>query len=243
MSAAFGGYPVAQTEVGYYYFEDTPNRDFEKAQYWFRRAADQEQHNSEFMLGFMYLNGLGVDEDAEKAHELLGRAARAGLAEAQYYYGQNFHYGTGAKQDFSEAMTWLQKAADQEYARAYKVIAHLYEKGEGVSKSAERQRKYLQAAADLGDLDSLTLLGLSYPITDQRRIQSLEKAANAGYPKAMYHLGRFWRLKCPRQSSDREYGYQWLKKAADAGFEKAQDAMASMPDNKCTGSLWNASDL
>ena len=65
------------------------------------------------MLGGMYADGQGVQEDIDQAISWLRKAAEQGLAEAQYELGQMYANGRGVPQDDTLAEMWLRKAAEQ----------------------------------------------------------------------------------------------------------------------------------
>lgn len=59
------------------------SRDSGKAFYWFGKAADQEDHRGQFLLGECYEQGGGVETDLERAVELYRAAAKGGCEEAE----------------------------------------------------------------------------------------------------------------------------------------------------------------
>ena len=57
--------------------------DYRAAFHWLVSAADKEQPKALYGLGFMYLNGLGIEPDNETAFALYHRAAELGSLEAR----------------------------------------------------------------------------------------------------------------------------------------------------------------
>jgi len=53
--------------------------DFNKAFYWYKKAADAGLASSQFNLGLMYVKGQGVAKDLTKAKELFRQACENGL--------------------------------------------------------------------------------------------------------------------------------------------------------------------
>lgn len=59
--------------------------DYEKAFKWLKKAADEGNHLSEFVVGKMLCNGTGTEKDTEAGTEYLTRAANSGNEYAQNY--------------------------------------------------------------------------------------------------------------------------------------------------------------
>lgn len=59
--------------------------DYEKAFKWLKKAADEGNHLSEFVVGKMLCNGTGTERDTESGTEYLTRAANSGNEYAQNY--------------------------------------------------------------------------------------------------------------------------------------------------------------
>ena len=59
--------------------------DYEKAFKWLKKAADEGNHLSEFVVGEMLCNGTGAERDTEAGTEYLTRAANSGNEYAQNY--------------------------------------------------------------------------------------------------------------------------------------------------------------
>ena len=58
--------------------------DFDEAVKWFRLAAEQGDHSSQFMLGSMYFQGQGVPLDFDEAVKWFRLAAEQGSSDAQF---------------------------------------------------------------------------------------------------------------------------------------------------------------
>ena len=79
------------------------------------QAGDTE---AQFVLGIMYANGSGVEQDFKEAVKWFRKAAHQGYARAQYNLGGMYRDGLGVEQDLKEAVKWYQKAAEQGNADA-----------------------------------------------------------------------------------------------------------------------------
>ena len=64
----------AQNNLGLIYFDA---KDYEKARYWFEKAAeaDKKEVQAKLALGFIYFNGLGVPQDLQKSRYWLKKFA------------------------------------------------------------------------------------------------------------------------------------------------------------------------
>ncbi len=76
MALAKEGYPLAECQIGYFYFDGLGvEKNLEKAHYWTRRAADHGDRDAQFNLGWFYEEGIGAQKDREQAIFWYRRAA------------------------------------------------------------------------------------------------------------------------------------------------------------------------
>ncbi len=68
LALAEQGYPLAECQVGYFYYEGLGvEKNLEKAVYWTRRAADHGDRDGQYNLAWFYEDGIGVGRDIEQA--------------------------------------------------------------------------------------------------------------------------------------------------------------------------------
>ncbi len=68
MTLAKQGYPLAECQIGYFYYDGLGiDKDLEKAVYWTRRAADHGDRDGQYNLAWFYEEAIGVDRDMEQA--------------------------------------------------------------------------------------------------------------------------------------------------------------------------------
>jgi len=68
MILAEQGYPLAECQVGYFYYEGLGvKRDLPQAVYWTRRAADHGDRDGQYNLAWFYEDAIGVERDIEQA--------------------------------------------------------------------------------------------------------------------------------------------------------------------------------
>ena len=76
-------------------------------------SASQGYASAQYNLGFMYRDGLGVDQNYERAKEYYEAAAKQGYSVAQLNLGGLYYNGKGVEQSFETAREWWMKAVEQ----------------------------------------------------------------------------------------------------------------------------------
>ena len=62
------GYPLAECQIGYFYYEGLGvEKDLEKALYWTRSAAEHGDRDGQYNLAEFYEDAIGVERDIEQA--------------------------------------------------------------------------------------------------------------------------------------------------------------------------------
>lgn len=73
---AEAGYPLAECQIGYFYYDGLGvEKDMEKALYWTRRAASHGDRDGMFNLAWFYEDGIGTEKDEEQARFWYKQAA------------------------------------------------------------------------------------------------------------------------------------------------------------------------
>jgi TPR repeat protein len=98
----------------------------------FLAASEKGHADSQFNLGLMYEQGIGVGKDEKKAVFWYGKSAAQGNAAAQFNLGVLYENGRGTKVDFARANEWYRKASVQGDALAVGNLGMLYVRGDGV---------------------------------------------------------------------------------------------------------------
>lgn len=228
--------------------------DDKKAVELFKLAAKQNNANAQNNLGYMYMNGRGVEKDEKIAYELFRQAATQGQADAQFYLGSMHEHGKGIKKDEKIASEHYKQAADQGYSDAQIKLAVMYQDGKGVVKDEKRSLEFYSLAAEQGNFDAQDTLvhryekgnlnliyeyGViqSYKIEAingnqeaQNRLKSIfykyEPAASAGNPIALYMLGRMYENGFGFGiGKDKKRAFDLYMQAAQKGNEKARDRL------------------
>jgi TPR repeat protein len=99
------------------YFEGQGlEKSYEEAARWYRKAAEQGDTVSQFIVGFTFEKGLGVTQDYVQAHMWLNIAAAHATGNDQQKYGAE-------RDELARLMTPEQIAEAQRLAREWKVIS------------------------------------------------------------------------------------------------------------------------
>ena len=179
LKEASAGNSNAQYDVGAMYQNGrgvAANR--EKALEWYRKAAAQNdpkaisrlnliQSNeerfsktlaqaetgdveSQYDLGNMYSEGVGVDADTEKAMAWYEKAASQGYEKAQYKLGLFYYEDSRTRKDLPHAFQLFSNAADKGHPAAQFHLGKMYASGQGVKRNYEKALEWLGKAADGG---------------------------------------------------------------------------------------------
>lgn len=94
-----------------YYYGKGVLRDYQKAAYWYRKAADQGNALAQNALAIMYMKGDGVSRDDRKAFDLFREAARKRIPEAQDNLALLYARGQGTEKNYLYACVLANHAA------------------------------------------------------------------------------------------------------------------------------------
>ena len=76
MELAEKGYPLAECQVGYFFYDGIGvEKDADKAFYWTQRAAEHGDRDGQFNLAYFYEEGIGTPVNMEKAKHWYKKAA------------------------------------------------------------------------------------------------------------------------------------------------------------------------
>ena len=144
------------------------------------------------MVGQMYQNGWGIDQDVKKARRFYNRgaskghmdsvnslralkdadykielttvepSAEAGDATAQNRLGEMAEFGFGMARNPDKAIEWYLKAADQGLVAAQHNIGRSYNFGTGVEQNFAEAERWYRKAAEQGHTDAMFFLGTLY---------------------------------------------------------------------------------
>ncbi len=205
--SAESGYAPAQNYIG---FIEYNRGNTSVAIDWLMKAADSSDPKAFNNLGWMLMEGEGVEHDYDKARYWLTRAAESGLPVALIQLGDLYRCGLGVEPDTIKARTLYDAAIAAGHIDAQnKLLAMMHDryKQMPVTETNTLGKYYLAMGAttvavtlfELGaaanDPLALALLGNAYSRgegVEYSHAKSLEyffRAAEGGNPSAQYVLG------------------------------------------------------
>ena len=98
------------------------NDQYERAIDYLEVSANEGHAQAKYLLGTMYLTGLGAEKDEYTGFKWCKEAAEAGVVDAQFQVGLLYYEGEGTTEDEEEAMKWLSLAADAGHKDAGEVL-------------------------------------------------------------------------------------------------------------------------
>ncbi len=204
--AAQAGLPEAQIELARMYLDGVgTGADPEQALHWLHRAAEMHLTEADYELGNLYLEGRIVSKNSHVALVLFERAARRGFAPAQFSVGRCYFLGLGTVQDLEKACAWTLKAArfglPEAQFQSYLILSQLYQDTSGETWLDEEE----WAAAESGE---------------EAKEDADEGDEQAPISSALAAV--------EADLEDEGNPIYWLKKAAAAGFPRAQYKLATL---------------
>ena len=128
------------------------------------RAACEDNHYAQLVLGQMLLDGDRVERNPREALRWFRRAADAGVPMGMNMVGRCLENGWGTAVDFADAATWYRRAADMELDWAMYNYAHMLANGRGVARDRAQALQWFQRAAALGHARSMNFVGQYYEL-------------------------------------------------------------------------------
>ena len=182
LSLAKAGLPEAQYFVGEYYeYFSHDNNHKERAEYWYRQAAEQHYTPAELALGELLYYGRHTYKTDSECEQWLLPAAEHGEARACYILGQL----AKDKGDMAEACRWWRKGAEGDDHWSQEELAFCHETGQGVPYDLDAAIEWYKRAAlhefSIGNVDAC------YQIAVLKKY-AMEKYANL----TGWESDRFW---------------------------------------------------
>lgn len=186
-----------ETIAAYYY----NNKDYDTALEWYIKAADMGCSISPMIIGHMYYDGAGVEQDIGTSMDWYLEASNCGNVYAMNYYGFNYF-----------ALDYINEIINQKYDSA--------DKYQEDAKAGD-----LIAMHNLGQMYQHGLGGLK--CDDKAALSWYLKAATAGDPNSMYRAGYMYHYGLGAEK-DLNAALEWYLKAADLGNADAMNALGLM---------------
>lgn len=188
----------------------------------YKKAAELSKVPSiQYMVGMLYLKGVGTESSPELARKWFLLSAENGCADAQYsLWRLNYEeYRICNLYGIREGLKWLEKAAESGLPKAEHDFGRNYLEGEIVDKDEEKGFAWVLKAAEKGHLNAQYITGINYIYgigvekDEEKGFEWLSIAASHDYPPAIYGVGRSYELGLG-VAQDFEKAYDYFAKAA-----------------------------
>ncbi len=120
----------------------------QKAFYWAKKAADNNDIGSMCNLGIYYVEGLGTAPNVPLGIAYLEKAASAGNVNAQFNLGNYYRLGEYVSQNYNKAVYWYRLASEQGDAPSKNSLAVIYRE---VYERYDESFELFRQAAEMGN--------------------------------------------------------------------------------------------
>ncbi|MGH1398258.1 MAG: peptidoglycan-binding protein [Alphaproteobacteria bacterium] len=153
---AFQGIAEAQHDLAAIYTagHGGVEKNYERAAFWFERAAENGVANAGYNLGVLHHQGLGVDANIEKAMNWYEDAAAKNHPEAQYNLGIAYIEGIGVAYNPQRASEYFAAAAQNGIVEAAYNLGLVYENGLLGAAQPQEALRWYKLAADQGNQEA-----------------------------------------------------------------------------------------
>jgi uncharacterized protein len=193
--------------------------------------AKQGDPKAQRVIGAMYADGLGVDQDYAAAAKWYQLAVDQNYAPAMADLGDLYFYGNGVGQNQATAIKWYRRGAergDPEAEYDYGLIFH--DGSAGQKQNFDAAMKWFLRAAAQGDGPALNMVGYMHDLGEGVEEDAHEafgwyqRAADKGFEIAQYNLGVMYQ-NGRGVDKNPSLAARWYRKAADKGDADSQAAL------------------
>ncbi len=198
---------------------------FVKAAAIWRAQAQKGLPAAQFNLGILYVNGQGVAKDRVKAAAWFRKAARAGFAPGAFNLGVLLLKDRMGRNYTARGLKWLRIAAARRFAPAQYLLGEFFLRGKFLPRDKARGRKLIRAAAAQDYPPALFEAAKrrgpgALAQSRAQAIKLMKRAAQAGFPEAMYYLGLLYE-QGRHVLQNFLLAHMWYNLAAVRGFRLA----------------------
>ncbi len=144
-------------------------------------------------LGYMYMNGFGVDKDYDTAVQLFEKAAAEKLPEAEFNLGMAYYQGRGVRRNYEEAFKYFNQAAQSNTLPvAWGQLAEMYRRGRGVDRDRDLSKEYAEKFNGNTNRDTIYLAStpkLALPLPIKHLPEELDTNSLSKYFNAFFAAG------------------------------------------------------
>lgn len=207
------------------------------------QLAEQGDAESQFLLGQMHHQGLGVPEDAAKADRWFRLAAAQGHAEALFGLGA-LHFSENP----SDSADLFRLAAEQGHAGAQLMLGTMYASGDALQQDRIEAVRWFRLAAEQGDAHAQFRLGQAYfsgegiPEDYAESARWFSAAAQQAHAKAQLALALAYATGRGVPEDD-VAAYAWASVSAAQGQEQAPELKELVVERMTRPRIEEAQDL
>jgi len=160
----------------------------------YTQAAELGSVQAEYLLGWAYYRGDGVEEDETKAAGWFVKSAEHGHMSGQYRAGFFSELGIGMPKNYANAAKWYEQASQKGSLAAFTDLGMLYRFGSGVEQDHKKAADLVRTAAEGGYARAQRYLGDFYAngigVTEDadEAVEWYKKAAVQGDEEAIEKL-------------------------------------------------------
>ncbi|PKC70584.1 kinase-like protein [Rhizophagus irregularis] len=190
----------------------------------YERSAEQGCYSAIYILGHLYINGIGFGKKLKESVHLIEKAAKKGNKYAQLYLARFYEEGIIVEKSRVEAFKWYKNAANDGNKYAQVILGLYFEKGGygfvkkdikkavwWYEKSAEQDYAYAQCC-----LGYLYEKGEEIDRDSRKAIYWYKKAAENGYDAAYYLLAKFYEVVEKNEAK----AFKYIKYYIEKGYFK-----------------------
>ena len=157
-------------------------QNFEKALFWFEKAANQENSTAQNNLGYLYSNGKGTSQDYSKALYWFTKAIENGNADAYLNLGNMYRLGQGVPVDLMRAVQLFRESAFKGVAEAQYNLGIMYGKGSGVPQNYILAYAWCSIPASKGDTNAIKCRNIAAKsLSKDKLIEAQELSSKLAY--------------------------------------------------------------
>lgn len=195
-------------------------KNYRKAMEYWENASELGSIAAINNMGWLYYDGLGIEQNHGKAMELFLRAADKKSSSAMNYIGDMYENGLGVEQNDDKAKQWYKKAYTTENffalrSRKNYPFLEQFLFTQDYSEALSRCLKMGDAIA-MNRAGRIYFHGLAGGMNRNEAKKCFERLAELGNSAAMFNMGDF----CNHMIRDKNMAEEWYSKVKSAGFIK-----------------------
>ena len=228
----------AQAELGrVYYFGLGATRDNTLAFNMLHAAAMANDPDAQFYLAVLFSEGDGVLPSDELSAQWLKRASDLGHTQAQRALPKAVKIAEDRRKANAElalSLAGIRAAADKGDVESLRKLGNYSIEGIGVAQDAKSAIEWYKKAAQTGDSVSAREIGVIYdkgrgvPVDYAEAVKWYKVAADRGDAQAQYNLGVLMYYGVGTELNI-EQAKNWMRRASDQNYQRATEALSSLP--------------